>query len=196
MALMVGLTVMMVIIASVLPLASAEAQRDKETELIFRGLQYAEGIRCFKLRYGRYPTSLKEMYEIRPRTLRKLWKDPMSNSMDWGLIGLTAPVAGVPVGPGGAPPGGGGGFSVATPTPAPSPTPTPGVTSPFGDTGLGGPSAPTGPVTGVYSKVRKKGYQTFQGHEYYNEWQFTESSLSATLSATPIPAPGPGNPFK
>ncbi len=193
---MVGLTVMMIIIASVLPRASAEAQRDKEEELVFRGRQYAEGIRCFKLRYGRYPTSLKEMYEIRPRTLRKLWKDPMSNSMDWGLIGVTAPLTGVPVGPGGSPPGGGGAFTPPTPTPAPSPTPTATFTSPFGSTGPGGTSAPLGPITGVYSKVKKKGYRTYQGREYYNEWQFTEASLYTTLSSVPASTPGPGNPFK
>ena len=77
---------MMILIAAVLPMASAEAQRDKEAELVFRGFQYAEGIRNFRRRYGRYPNTLKEMFEMRPRTLRKLWKDPMTNSDKWGLI--------------------------------------------------------------------------------------------------------------
>ena len=69
-ALMIGLTIMAILVAAVLPLASTEAQRDKEDELVFRGFQYAEGVRGFRRRYGRYPNTLKEMYEVRPRTLR------------------------------------------------------------------------------------------------------------------------------
>src|ERR1039457_4761394 len=150
-ALMVGLTVMSILIAAVLPMASAESQRDKEAELIFRGFQYAEGIRTFRKRYGRYPNTLKEMFEMRPRTLRKLWKDPMTNSDKWGLITL----AGAPL----TTPGGG-----MAPTPAPTPTPG----------GLGNPgTAPPGPIMGVYSTSKKKGYRLFSGRENYNEWQFT-----------------------
>ena len=63
-ALLVGMTVASILIASVLPLASAQAQRDKEAELIFRGLQYAEGIRVFRRRFGRYPSSLGERAEV------------------------------------------------------------------------------------------------------------------------------------
>src|SRR5512140_2100751 len=102
------MTVMAILIAAVLPTASTEAQRDKEDELIFRGFQYAEGIRNFRRRYGRYPNTLKEMFEVRPRTLRKLWKDPMTNSLNWGLVSVTtgAPLPGTtsPRPPGGASP--------------------------------------------------------------------------------------------
>ncbi|MBK6403975.1 MAG: type II secretion system protein [Holophagales bacterium] len=52
-ALLVGITVASILIAAVLPLASAQAQREREAELIFRGLQYAEGIRIFRRRFGR-----------------------------------------------------------------------------------------------------------------------------------------------
>ena len=89
-ALLVGITVMSILVAAVLPLASAEAQRTKEDELIFRGLQYAEGIRVFRKRFGRYPTSLKEMLDVKPRSLRKLWKAPMTGQADWVTITLTA----------------------------------------------------------------------------------------------------------
>ena len=115
-ALVVGLAVMAILMAAVLPLASAESQRDKEAELIFRGIQYAEGIRTFRKRYGRYPTTLKEMFEVHPRTLRKLWKDPMTNSNNWGLITQL----------GGAPILGGPGPGTSSSSPfAKTPTPTP-----------------------------------------------------------------------
>jgi type II secretory pathway pseudopilin PulG len=178
-ALVVGLTVMAILIAAVLPMASAEAQRDKEAELIFRGIQYAEGIRNFKRRYGRYPNTLKEMFEMRPRTLRKLWKDPMTNSDKWGLI--TA--AGAPMTTTGASTSGG-----KTPTPAPTPT-----ISPFSTPSAGGAAnQPPGPIMGVYSTSKKKGYRLFSGRENYNEWRFTEQTLlSQALSTPPLP-PGPG----
>lgn len=95
-AMMVGITIMMVMIAAVLPLASTESKRDREAELVFRGRQYAEGVRVFHRRYARYPNTLKEMIDARPRTLRKLWKDPVTRSDKWGIISATlgAPIPG------------------------------------------------------------------------------------------------------
>jgi type II secretory pathway pseudopilin PulG len=187
--LLVGMTVMSVLIAAVLPLASAEVQRSKEDELIFRGLQYAEGIRNFRRRYGRYPTSLKEMYNVRPRTLRKLWKDPITDSNDWGLVTQTtgAPAPGQPAtGPGAVPPGGTG------LTPLPTPTPSASATSPFGTPG----GTPIGPITGVYSKSKKKAYKIFQGRDVYFDWRFTEALLAGAGTGTNNPGgiPGPGVP--
>jgi len=179
--LLVGMTAMAVLIAAVLPLASAETQRDKEEELIFRGLQYAEGCRLFKVRYGRYPNALKEMHEMRPRTIRKLWKDPITNSLDWGIITATtgAPLPGQL--PGGAPPGGSQkpGFS---PSPAPTPSPTPGFGAPPGAT-------PIGPILGVYSKSTKKSYKVYQGRDTYADWRFDQQTFLG-----PSGAPGPGGP--
>jgi type II secretory pathway pseudopilin PulG len=178
-ALMVGLTVMSILIAAVLPLASTQAQRDKEDELIFRGFQYAEGIRIFRRRWGRYPNTLKEMYEIRPRSIRKLWKDPITNSDTWGLVTLTtgAPLVGTTTA---QPPGAG---TAPTPAPAPTPQPTPGFGAP--------PATTTGPVMGVYSLSRKKAFRLFNGRDVYNQWQFTEQTL---MNQMPMPAgpPGPG----
>ncbi len=193
--LLIGMTVMSVLIAAVLPLASAEAQRSKEDELIFRGLQYAEGIRNFRRRYGRYPSSLKEMYDVRPRTIRKLWKDPITNSNDWGLISLTtgAPAQGQPVAGPGSPPPGGTGL-----TPLPTPTPSAASNSPFGTAGTPA-GAPMGPISGVYSKSKKKAYKIFQGRDVYADWRFTEALLTVTGSAPGsnnpggVPGPGVGN---
>ncbi len=172
-ALLVGMTVMTVLIAAVLPLASAQAQRDREEELIFRGLQWAEGIRVFRKRYGRYPTTLKEMYEVRPRCVRKLWKDPMDPDGEWGIISS----AGAPV-PGQVP--GGTGLR-PTPTPV-GPKRTPGP----------GEQAALGPVMGVYSKVAKKGYRVYDGRDMYNEWRFTEQSVWQGAGSTGPETPGGG----
>ncbi len=188
-ALLVGMTVASILIASVLPLASAQAQREKEAELIFRGLQYAEGIRIFRRRFGRYPTSLQELLKVKPRSVRKLWKDPMTKDGEWGIVSLE----GTPLpGTGGSAPVGGSPFR-PTPTPTPRPTPTPG---PFGAPGgvTGADGAACGPVMGVYSKSTEKGYRLWEGREAYNEWKFTEQSLMGAPAGSGNSGgkPGPG----
>ena len=80
-------------VTAVLPLWSTQIKREKEDELIFRGLQYAEGIRIFQQRFGRLPLRLQELIEVEPRCIRQLWKDPITDSLDWGLvIGAGVPV--------------------------------------------------------------------------------------------------------
>ena len=177
---MIGLTVMSILIASVLPLASAERQRDREAELVFRGRQYAEGIRVFNRRYSRAPSSLKEMFETRPRTLRKLWKDPITDSDEWGLMTGISPVM---------PNTRQGGQKQPVPTPKPSPTPAVGI---FGDKVNG---QPAGPILGVYSLSKKKGYRLWKGREHYDEWQFDHTSLTSDADgggSTPNGLPGAG----
>ena len=69
--------------------------------------------------------------------------------------------------------------------PTPVPTPQPGAPGNPGN-------APPGPVMGVYSKSRKKGYRLFTGRENYNEWRFTEQTMLNQAPSGPPPAPGPG----
>ncbi|MCC6130159.1 MAG: type II secretion system protein [Acidobacteria bacterium] len=184
-ALLVGMTVMAILMAAALPIASTQVQREREEELIFRGLQYAEGIRLYRKRYGRYPNSLKEMFETRPRTIRKLWKDPITNSMDWGIVGpggtvqITLPGRG----PGDKtkPPGN-------DPGPKPLPTPTP---SPFGGGARGNPQDVL-PVAGIHSKSSKKSFRQFQGRDTYSEWVFTEQSLFVDRRTGQAVVPGGG----
>ena len=53
------ITVMSIAVAAILPRWSTQIQREREAELIFRGLQMAEGIRVFQKRFGRYPVRLR-----------------------------------------------------------------------------------------------------------------------------------------
>lgn len=182
-ALLVFLTAMTVLIAAVLPLASAQAQRTREAELIFRGNQIAEGIRVFRRKYGRYPTSVKEMVTVRPRTLRKAWKDPMTEKGEWGIISL----AGAPLQGQGQT--GLGGSGKPSPTPVPTPTPWPGTAN---ATGSGQPGGVLGPVMGVYSTSTEKGYLIYQGRENYNDWRFTEQTIGQTGTNPGYDTPGGG----
>lgn len=158
-AVVIGMLLLAILIAAVGPALGKIGQRDREQELIFRGRQYARGIAIFQRRFGRYPNTLKELYENNPRSIRQLWKDPMCNCADWYTIILNTPDAnpqgGTAAPPPGSPPAVGGG---------PPPTPTP---PPFGT-----PQASLGPIVGVRSKVHKEGIIQWRGQQYYDQWKF------------------------
>lgn len=52
-------------------------RRDREQELIHRGVQYTRAIRTFMTKTGRYPNSLDEL--VKTRYLRRRYKDPLTN---------------------------------------------------------------------------------------------------------------------
>ena len=175
-AVVIGIAILTILTAAVAPAVSVIMQRDREDELIFRGRQYARAIVLFQRRYGRLPTSLKEMYENRPRTLRKLFKDPMCNCDNWHLIILGTPeAAGATVPPGQAPPS------------SPPRTPTPGV-APFGSPGE---TKNVGPIWGVRSTVKKSGLRQWRGHKSYDEWMFIAGDADREPGLPPGPGPGP-----
>lgn len=93
----VMVTILNILVAMALPSWGAIIQREKEAELIFRGLQYAEAIRVFQLRNNRLPNQLEELVEVTPRSIRQLWKNPMAKDGAWRLV------LGAPQQPGGQP---------------------------------------------------------------------------------------------
>lgn len=84
--LVMAVTVLNILLAMALPAWSKIIQREKEEELIFRGLQYAEAIRVFQLRQGRLPTRITELIEVHPRSIRQLWKNPIAEDGSWLLM--------------------------------------------------------------------------------------------------------------
>ena len=67
--------------------AAFEGQRDRENELIFRGLQYQRAIQLYVRKVGAYPPSLDALEKTNGiRFLRKRYKDPMTKEGDWRLI--------------------------------------------------------------------------------------------------------------
>src|SRR5215510_11780770 len=85
------LTTMLLILATMAaPNIKTEGQREKEKEMIWRGRQYARGIKLYYRKFGRFPTSIDDL--IKPqvgslRFMRQAYKDPM-NTQDgaWRLI--------------------------------------------------------------------------------------------------------------
>ena len=89
------MTVAGILLTRAMPSMVAEVQRDQEEELIFRGEAIRNAMRRYKALTGSYPVNLEDLLKVRPRILRKLYKDPMTNDGDWEII--TA----VPTGPSG-----------------------------------------------------------------------------------------------
>ena len=77
-------------------------QRDKETELLFIGNEIRDALASYSARtpgnLRRYPGALEELlkdprFPTTVRHLRKLYRDPITGTTDWGLI--TAPGGGI-----------------------------------------------------------------------------------------------------
>lgn len=196
----VTVTLLNIWVATNLPLWSHQIQRDKEAELIFRGMQYAEAIRVFQARFNRYPTSLKELIEVEPRCIRQLWENPMREDGRWGLIpvGLT-PGQGNPVQPAGIPgqpgqgavpgqPGGDlqGGTGLDDPFDSEDGTEEgeePGVIlSADPDDTFAQPASIA--IRGVYSPTTEEAIRVWNGKESIREWHFTAELVSAQKQGT------------
>ncbi len=74
---------------AVAPSVLSSIQREKESEMVWRGRQYARGVRLYYQKMHHFPTSLDDL--TKPKTgirfMRKEYKDPM-NAVDgtWRLI--------------------------------------------------------------------------------------------------------------
>jgi type II secretory pathway pseudopilin PulG len=65
-------------------------QRDREVEMIHRGVQYARAVQRYYRKFGSYPTSIEQLENTNNlRFLRKKYKDPMSPDGEWKIAHLT-----------------------------------------------------------------------------------------------------------
>jgi hypothetical protein len=83
------LTLLVLMTITVAPNVLTDARREKETEMVWRGKQYARGIKRYYMKLHRFPTELDDL--TKPKTgirfMRQAYKDPM-NDVDgsWRLI--------------------------------------------------------------------------------------------------------------
>lgn len=175
--LMIGLTV-------VVQSWSNLMQREREEELIFRGMQYVEAIRVFQQRNGRLPNKLKELLEYgpgKPRCIRKLYKDPITDSDKWGLI-FSNNIKWPQVVPLEQPPETGkvGSFLPKSDM----------EIKPLEASAEGEP--PPFPIIGVFSTSTKESLRTFMGRKRYCDWDFSINLLGMQPMAPQIPPPQGG----
>jgi type II secretory pathway pseudopilin PulG len=136
-----------------------QTRRDREEELIHRGVQYSRAIRAYFKKFGRYPTRIEDLENTNNlRFLRKRYKDPITGK-DFKLLhfgdaqmSMGGPVAGATaasamagasaagVNPAGASPTGAQGFGLgpaATAAAAGQAQPSPATTPANADTASG-----------------------------------------------------------
>jgi type II secretory pathway pseudopilin PulG len=72
--------------AALAPSLTLQVRRDREEEMIHRGVQYSRAIRHYVKKFGRYPTRIEELENTNNlRFLRKRYKDPITGE-DFKLL--------------------------------------------------------------------------------------------------------------
>jgi type II secretory pathway pseudopilin PulG len=109
------IALMIIATAAILPSITFNIRRDREEEMIHRGVQYSRAIRAYYKKLGRYPTKLEDLESTNNmRFLRKRYKDPITGQdfklLHFGEVKMTFG-AGI----------GGGGINGATPLNGQSP---------------------------------------------------------------------------
>lgn len=174
--LMVAVTVLNILVAAAIPLWRTAIRREKEEELIFRGLQYAEGIRNYQRRFGQLPVKLEQLVESKPRCMRQLWADPITGKRDWVPIRLmTSDNVDRDE------ERGGNRDDDEDPEGRPNePEPGPGGPGTIdGNVGLGG-------IRGVRSRSKGEAIKTFLNQNRYDQWKFTVELFAAAGPGIPV----------
>jgi type II secretory pathway pseudopilin PulG len=84
--LLLMVTVIIIGAAAILPAIKFEITRDREEEMIHRGVQYSRAIRTYYKKFGRYPARLEDLDNTNNlRFLRKHYKDPVTGK-DFKLL--------------------------------------------------------------------------------------------------------------
>ena len=144
--LMLFVTLMVIAAVAIYPTLVFQVQRDREEEMIHRGVQYSRAIKRYYKKFGTYPPTLDALQSTQNlRFLRKKYKDPITGQ-DFKILRMTdvkmsfspglngaQPIAGGGVA--GSPLGGGSAFGQGAAASAPA----------YGANALGGPNAAFNP---------------------------------------------------
>ena len=86
MTLLLIIALMIIFTAVIVPSITFEIKRDKEEEMIHRGVQYSRAIRAYYRKFGRYPAKIEDLENTNQlRFLRKRYKDPLTGK-DFKLL--------------------------------------------------------------------------------------------------------------
>ena len=77
--LLLMMAVMGIVAATMVTSFKFDIQRDREEEMIHRGVQYSRAIRAYYKKFGRYPATIENLENTnQQRFLRKRYKDPLT----------------------------------------------------------------------------------------------------------------------
>lgn len=198
MALTLAVALVLIGLAAGAPAISAELRRQREEELIHRGVQYTRAIRNYYHKFGTYPSSLEQLEDTNHiRFLRKRYSDPMTGSdfrlLHPGEVLISVTPPGVPSDPGAAstPPTSADQSSNSGTASGQSSPSSPFVSlSQMGETG---PELDGGPIIGVASTSDQPSFHVFNSKDHYKDWQF--AYIPALDRGALITRPYDGIPF-
>lgn len=190
-ALLLFFALLIIATAIIVPTITFDIRRDKEAEMIHRGVQYARAIRAFTRATSRYPLRLEELQSTNgQRFIRKLYKDPITGQ-DFRLLhppdirSAPAPNLNQSGDPANGDSADGSAPGSGSPDPASqdsanqdSTTPLPKSSGTFGaqnpSQGSAGTNAPLsgGIIVGVASKSKDRTIREFDGKNHYKDWLF------------------------
>ncbi|MFZ0860458.1 MAG: hypothetical protein WCA27_07490 [Candidatus Sulfotelmatobacter sp.] len=77
--LLLAMALLIIFAAAIVPSITFDIKRDREEEMIHRGVQYSRAIRAYYKKFGNYPTKLEDLESANNlRFLRKRYKDPLN----------------------------------------------------------------------------------------------------------------------
>ena len=86
MILLLTMALMIIFAAAIVPTIKFQIERDREEELIHRGVQYSRAIRVYYKKFGRYPAKIEDLENTNNlKFLRKRYKDPVTGQ-DFKLL--------------------------------------------------------------------------------------------------------------
>jgi len=167
--LLIGMAVGAIWMSALLPAWRHQAQRQRETELAFRGEQYARAIVLWNRRFGTLPPSVDALVE--QKFLRKKYKDPITGE-DFVPIGVGV------ISPAQIPSG--GSFDPARTGGPPGAQPV--VAGQGGQPGL----------SGVRSASTDTSIRIYQNQQQYNLWPFDYQLMCQRMGGCGQPGQGEG----
>jgi type II secretory pathway pseudopilin PulG len=80
------MSLMVIAMGIILPTITFEIKRDREEEMVHRGVQYSRAIRAYYKKFNRYPAKIEDLENTNQmRFLRKRYKDPLTGK-DFKLL--------------------------------------------------------------------------------------------------------------
>jgi type II secretory pathway pseudopilin PulG len=77
----------LILLAVAAPKVAADIERDREVELMHRGMQYRRAIQLYYRKFGAYPPNMEALEKTNQvRFLRKRYRDPITGKDEWHLI--------------------------------------------------------------------------------------------------------------
>jgi type II secretory pathway pseudopilin PulG len=90
--LMLFMSLLAIAALAVLPDIAFQVKRDREEEMIHRGVAYSRGIRRYYKKFGRYPNRIEDLENTNNlRFIRKRYKDPINHNQDFTTLRLGDP---------------------------------------------------------------------------------------------------------